>query len=106
MLGTLFALIYIVVMAVPVLGILWSTYVLMEWRGAWRLAASIPLVISIAGFFFYEWSVVFDRPTHGSFGGWVLGGDLCILPYMLFAWLMYRGLANAENQADGRGTRA
>lgn len=97
MFGGFFLFIAILLFVAPVLGVLWSVYVVMEWRGIWRLTASIPFVVSVVCLPSLIWELFFGHPEQGLFAGWIFVADLCIIPYLFLAWFAHLVLAKAED---------
>lgn len=96
-----FIFMVVLLIAAPMLGILWSVYVVMEWRGVWRLAASIPFVVSVVCLPYLIWEFFFGSPERAPFADWVFVADLCIIPYLFLGWLAHRGFAGTEDQTTG-----
>lgn len=103
MFGIGLVLLFAIMTIPPVLGLLWSIYVFLAWQGAWRLVGLLPFGAAVICASFYAWVYILKNPAYGPLLEGLFVANLMTLPYLLFAWLAYRGLAKTEEQtSDGQ----
>lgn len=83
-------LLFIVGFIVPALGGVWSLYVLMKWRGAWRLAALPAMLVAAVNVFYCVRVFYLGKPADGGVADMLVKMNLALLLYIWVIWLLHR----------------